>query len=243
MHVQPSDALPKIMLARYYGPNLPRFLSVDPGADNVLEAPQTSNSYSYVRNSPTNAIDPTGKWLETAFDVAMAGISIKQAWSNPSFGNVAGAVLDVAAVVIPVVPAVGGRAIDAAQAGARVVDAAQAANKVDSAADTARAAGNAGDASGQARFVGDPAGNMVDTTATPQGSYLQPDGSRTDVLQQRGHTIDGQKSHSHTHEAYSNTNPETGETFTGQSRDARPVTGEEAKNIESGKAQRVEKER
>jgi RHS repeat-associated protein len=52
--------------ARWYDPALGRFLS----ADAVVEAPynpQTFNRYSYVRNSPTNRVDPTGNtsfWYE-----------------------------------------------------------------------------------------------------------------------------------------------------------------------------------
>ena len=48
------------MHARYYNPNLARFLSVDPGRDNTPDAPQSWNLYSYVRNNPTTAVDPTG---------------------------------------------------------------------------------------------------------------------------------------------------------------------------------------
>jgi RHS repeat-associated protein len=49
--------------ARWYDPALGRFLS----ADAVVEAPynpQTFNRYSYVRNSPTNRVDPTGNYSE-----------------------------------------------------------------------------------------------------------------------------------------------------------------------------------
>ncbi len=62
MQLQPSGALPKIMFARYYGSNLPRFLSVDPGFDVHLGAPQSWNLYAYVRNNPVNATDPTGAY-------------------------------------------------------------------------------------------------------------------------------------------------------------------------------------
>ena len=48
------------MHARYYTPNLGRFLSVDPGDDVDHKAPQSWNKYSYVRNNPINATDPSG---------------------------------------------------------------------------------------------------------------------------------------------------------------------------------------
>jgi len=37
------------------------------------------------------------------------------------------------------------------------------------------------------RFVGDTDGKIIDTKTTPKGSYTQPDGSRTDVLQETSH--------------------------------------------------------
>ena len=63
--------------------------------------------------------------METAFDIGMAAVSIRQAWREPSFANIAGAALDVGAVALPAVPAVAGRAIDAAQAGNKLIDAAK----------------------------------------------------------------------------------------------------------------------
>ncbi len=62
MQLQPRDALPKIMFARYYGSNLGRFLSVDPGFDAQPHTPQSWNLYAYVRNNPVNAVDPTGSY-------------------------------------------------------------------------------------------------------------------------------------------------------------------------------------
>ena len=48
------------MHARFYDPNLGRFLSVDPGDDTDPAQPQSWNKYAYVRNNPVNATDPTG---------------------------------------------------------------------------------------------------------------------------------------------------------------------------------------
>jgi len=134
------------MLARYFGQGTTmRFLSTDPGEDTSSDVPQSWNKYTYVRNNPVNANDPTGQWVETGFDVGMATISVAQAYKEPSLGNIVGAVLDVAAVALPFVPAVAGRVIDAAQAGNKIVDAVQTANKVDNVADAGKAAGAAAD--------------------------------------------------------------------------------------------------
>jgi uncharacterized protein RhaS with RHS repeats len=48
------------MHARYYSPNLGRFLSVDPVGGTVGSS-QSWNRYSYVRNNPIRSTDPTGK--------------------------------------------------------------------------------------------------------------------------------------------------------------------------------------
>lgn len=51
------------MHARYYNPNLARFLSVDPVIDAQTAAmhPQAWNRYAYVRNNPMFWTDPTGR--------------------------------------------------------------------------------------------------------------------------------------------------------------------------------------
>jgi len=61
MQLQPRNALPKIMLARYYGASLGRFLSSDP-IDGTLREPQSWNRYAYVDNNPLVFIDPTGMY-------------------------------------------------------------------------------------------------------------------------------------------------------------------------------------
>lgn len=50
------------MHARHYDPHRGRFLSVDPGRDWDPYEPQSWNMYTYVRNNPVNAIDPTGRY-------------------------------------------------------------------------------------------------------------------------------------------------------------------------------------
>jgi RHS repeat-associated protein len=106
------------LTARYYDPVLGRFISSDDriGSEGIVGL----NPYVYAANDPVNNTDHSGHVVETVYDVAMATISVKQAIEKPTFWNIAGAVLDVAAVVTPGAPAVGGRAIDAAQAGAKL---------------------------------------------------------------------------------------------------------------------------
>jgi len=53
------------MHARYYSPNLGRFLSVDPIGGTVGSS-QSWNRYSYVLNNPLSLIDPDGRDIEVA---------------------------------------------------------------------------------------------------------------------------------------------------------------------------------
>src|SRR5207237_962804 len=48
------------MHARYYNPNVGRFLAVDPVLGNP-KLPQSWNRYTHVANNPLNKTDPTGK--------------------------------------------------------------------------------------------------------------------------------------------------------------------------------------
>lgn len=61
------------MHARYYGPTMGRFLSVDPvlDIDAALKNPQRWNRYTYVANTPIRYIDPDGREM-TLSDYASA---------------------------------------------------------------------------------------------------------------------------------------------------------------------------
>jgi len=95
MHTQPSDALPKIMLARYYGANLGRFLSTDPAFEihKSVHRPQRWNRYSYVLNNPLAFIDPTG---ETLKDVG-GSASAQQKFKDTADSGLMGKEVNVAA--------------------------------------------------------------------------------------------------------------------------------------------------
>lgn len=69
---------------------------------------------------------------------------------------------------------------------------------------------------------------------TPTGSFEQPNGGRTDILQKKDHGA----GNSHTHQPKVNTNPKTGEKFVNGKDGGQAVSAEELKNIQTGAAQR-----
>jgi hypothetical protein len=80
-----------------------------------------------------------------------------------------------------------------------------------------------------ARFYVDPNGNVVDTHATPRGSYTHPDGSRTDILQRENHGF----GFTHTHHPIINTAPDGRQFINGMDK-GRLVTTEEILSIQNG---------
>ena len=111
--------------ARYYASSLPLWLSVDPLADKY---PHIS-PYAYCNWNPIKYIDPDGKWVETAWDVANIGMDIASLKSNVSAGNVGGAIvdglglaLDVGATLLPGIPGGAGTVIKASRTADKVSD-------------------------------------------------------------------------------------------------------------------------
>ncbi len=78
--------------ARYYDPNLGRFLSPDtwdptiPGVDN--------NRYAYAGNDPINGRDPNGNSVETPWDVISFAFGMYSLKRNYDAGNTADAIVD-----------------------------------------------------------------------------------------------------------------------------------------------------
>ncbi|MBT4936678.1 RHS repeat-associated core domain-containing protein, partial [Candidatus Peregrinibacteria bacterium] len=62
--------------ARYYHPEIGRFLSLDPWAGDISD-PQTLNKYSYTRNNPLKYIDPSGE----------SPIDMQRIWNNIISGS------------------------------------------------------------------------------------------------------------------------------------------------------------
>ncbi len=141
--------------ARYYDPALGRFYAADtlvPGAGN----PQALNRYSYTLNNPLKYNDPTGHWVETAFDVLSLGMTINDIRREGlTFWNAVSLVTDVASVALPIVPAGASHAIRAGKLASKAINAA------DTAADAAKLL-NAADAAGDAAKLANKADNVAD---------------------------------------------------------------------------------
>ena len=118
--------------ARWYDPALGRFIQ----ADTIVpqpEDPQSLNRYSYVLNNPLKHTDPSGRWVETALDIAGIAFDIYQirqdGWTTV---NTVSLVVDVGCLLLPVA-AGGGMLVRAATKVDDVGDAVRVANATDSA--------------------------------------------------------------------------------------------------------------
>jgi hypothetical protein len=77
----------------------------------VLEVwnPQALNRYAYVYNNPLRYRDPSGRWLETVWDVANILWDLQGVWRDPgNLWNWAALVVDVGTILLPGVPAFAG---------------------------------------------------------------------------------------------------------------------------------------
>ncbi|MGH8601617.1 MAG: RHS repeat domain-containing protein [Gammaproteobacteria bacterium] len=131
-HVQDADSGMVYAGARYYDPLIGRFMAVDPVGVQTSN-PMSFNRYLYGNNNPQKYVDPDGRIIETAWDVASIGIGVSSAVANIAEGNygqaaldVAGVVVDTAAAVVPGVPGGAGAGLKALRAASdKVSDAAK----------------------------------------------------------------------------------------------------------------------
>ncbi|WP_277957866.1 SpvB/TcaC N-terminal domain-containing protein [Anaeromyxobacter oryzisoli] len=222
--------------ARYYEPVRARWLTADPivalpfgsvdqrngqvygyqvgrlGPANTYgddpSDPASLSRYAYVRNDPYKYIDPDGRAIALPGWVAKV-IALSQAIEAEAVVVLRSAMLG-GAVGLLVVPAPTASWDDAPYWTYSTSD--------------------------KGRFVGQPDGTLVDTHSTPPGSYNQPGGGRTDILQKEDHGA-GQ---SHTHDPKIHVNRAGKRFVNGREQPGRPVSAEDVKNIESGKAPRSE---
>ena len=64
--------------ARYYEPTLGRFIQEDPEPRFTSHPYTIVNRYSYVGNTPTGFVDPSGKFI-TFFSMLLIGIEVERA--------------------------------------------------------------------------------------------------------------------------------------------------------------------
>ena len=109
-----------------------RFNQVDP----LCEEYYSVSPYAYALNNPVRYKDPTGKYVESAWDIASLAMGVKSFVNNVQGGNIVGAivdgvgiVLDAAAVALPVIPGGAGAAIKGVRAIDKAVDTAKTADK------------------------------------------------------------------------------------------------------------------
>ncbi|WP_455586506.1 putative toxin, partial [Bacteroides sp.] len=113
-------------------PMLMRFMSIDP----LCERYYSISPYAYCANNPVRFVDPSGEYIESAWDIASLAMGVKSFVSNVKSGNALGAVvdgvgivLDAAAVALPVIPGGAGAAIKGVRAIDKAVDVAKTADK------------------------------------------------------------------------------------------------------------------
>ncbi len=94
--------------ARWYDPALGHFLSPDalvPEAGNALDY----HRYAYVRFNPLKYTDPSGHWLETAWDIFSIGLTLNDIREEGlTWQNGLALAVDVTTAILPGVPAFAG---------------------------------------------------------------------------------------------------------------------------------------
>lgn len=111
--------------ARWYYPAICRTTTMDPLAEKYY----STSPYAWCGNNPIKHVDRNGKWIESAWDAANVVIGVNSLITNIQEHNIqdavidgAGLILDVAAVILPVVPGGVSTAIKTARVANNVSD-------------------------------------------------------------------------------------------------------------------------
>jgi RHS repeat-associated protein len=154
---------------RYYSPSYARFIQQD-SFSGSMNTPQNMNRYAYTHNNPNKYTDPTGHWIESAWDAFSLGLGIYSFQDNIRQGNylaaavdAVGIVADTAALILPIVPGGVGAGIKAYRAVDKVVTVVQ---TMDRTVNTIQATYNAGEAFGN----GDIKGGLLNTAFSLLGA-------------------------------------------------------------------------
>ena len=144
------------MRARYYSPEIRRFINQDP-----IGFAGGMNWYQYANGNPISYVDPSGNVLETAWDVANVGLGAYSFQDNVRKGNWGWAVLDAvglaydgAATLVPFLPAGASAGFKAARAGNNAVSSVQVGLDVARVADATHTAARGVDSSLSATSAG-----------------------------------------------------------------------------------------
>ncbi len=152
-HEQDTESSLIYMKARYYDPEIGRFLKPDALVQDIYN-PQDLNRYTYARNNPYRYTDPSGNFADIILDVGFILYDIYEIFNDPSsISNYGDLGLDIVGAFVPFATGFGGasklfKSFDKASDVARGVDkASDVARGVDKASDVARGADKAKDAS------------------------------------------------------------------------------------------------
>ena len=182
--------------SRWYDDALGRFIQPDSLVPDYFN-PLDWDRYSYARNNPIRYNDPTGHWVETAFDIAFIAYDIYDIKAN-GLTWISGLSLaaDVAGALLPVVTGAGlavraithaDDVVDAAKAADTIIDAVETADKADDIADVVSHGDDLADALSHADDLPDDAlvcrGGIctADRFAEGSGVTLNPDGTLSGV--------------------------------------------------------------
>jgi len=142
--------------ARMYSPSNMRWMTMDPLCEKYYHI----SPYAYCAGNPVNLVDPDGRALETAWDLASLGMGVKSFVSNVKAGKVGaaivdgiGIVVDAAAVVTPFVPGGAGAGLKAIRGAKKVADVLDVAKGADTAKDVAQAVNKVDDVADAAKGI------------------------------------------------------------------------------------------